>query len=54
MLLLDNEKKTSVSEEPHEKPPHAVLFEMLFGAWTAKILAEVVRLDVPDALAHGR
>ena len=38
---------------PHEKPPHAVLFEMLFGAWTAKILAEVVRLDVPDALAEG-
>jgi len=38
---------------PHEKPPHAVLFEMLFGAWTAKILAEVVRLDVPDALAAG-
>ncbi len=37
----------------HEKPPHAVLFEMLFGAWTAKILAEVVRLDVPDALASG-
>jgi hypothetical protein len=26
---------------------------MLFGAWTAKILAEVVRLDVPDALAEG-
>jgi hypothetical protein len=26
---------------------------MLFGAWTAKILAEVVRLDVPDALAQG-
>jgi len=38
---------------PNEKPPHAVLFEMLFGAWTAKILAEVVRLDVPDALARG-
>ena len=37
----------------HEKPPHAVLFEMLFGAWTAKILAEVVRLDVPDAVAQG-
>jgi hypothetical protein len=36
-----------------EKPPHAMLFEMLFGAWTAKILAEVVRLDVPDALASG-
>jgi hypothetical protein len=30
-----------------------MLFEMLFGAWTAKILAEVVRLDVPDALAQG-
>jgi hypothetical protein len=30
-----------------------MLFEMLFGAWTAKILAEVVRLDVPDALAAG-
>ena len=42
-----------MSEGTHEKPPHAVLFEMLFGAWTAKILAEVVRLDVPDALAHG-
>ena len=38
---------------PHEKPPHAVLFERLFGAWTAKSLAEVVRLDVPDALAEG-
>ena len=42
-----------MSAGPHEKPPHAVLFEMLFGAWTAKILAEVVRLDVPDALAAG-
>jgi predicted O-methyltransferase YrrM len=39
--------------EVKEKPPHAMLLEMLFGAWTAKILAEVVRLDVPDALAHG-
>lgn len=42
-----------MSAGPHEKPPHAVLFEMLFGAWTAKILAEVVRLDVPDALTEG-
>lgn len=39
--------------EVKEKPPHAMLLEMLFGAWTAKILAEVVRLDVPDALADG-
>ncbi len=38
---------------PHEKPPQAMLFEMLFGAWTAKILAEIVRLDVPDALQKG-
>ena len=53
MLVLDNEKKTGASEALHDKPPHAVLFEMLFGAWTAKILAEVVRLDVPDALVHG-
>jgi len=30
-----------------------MLFEMLFGAWTAKVLAEIVRLDVPDALAEG-
>jgi hypothetical protein len=30
-----------------------MLLEMLFGAWTAKILAEVVRLDVPDAIAEG-
>jgi hypothetical protein len=42
-----------VSDGSHEKPPQAILFEMLFGAWTAKILAEVVRLDVPDALAAG-
>jgi hypothetical protein len=42
-----------LSLDQHEKPPHAILFEMLFGAWTAKILAEVVRLDVPDALAKG-
>jgi hypothetical protein len=48
----DNEKKR-LSEGTHEKPPHAILFEMLFGAWTAKILAEVVRLDVPDAIARG-
>jgi hypothetical protein len=39
--------------ETQEKPPHAQLFEMLFGAWTAKILADVVRLDVPDALERG-
>jgi hypothetical protein len=44
---------TVVSLGTHEKPSHAILFEMLFGAWTAKILAEVVRLDVPDALAQG-
>jgi hypothetical protein len=49
----DNEKRATLSAGPNEKPPHAVLFEMLFGAWTAKILAEVVRLDVPDALAEG-
>ena len=42
-----------MSTEIKEKPPHAQLFEMLFGAWTAKILAEVVRLNVPDALEHG-
>jgi hypothetical protein len=49
----DADDENNVSLDSHEKPPHAVLFEMLFGAWTAKILAEVVRLDVPDALAHG-
>lgn len=42
-----------MSSGTNEKPPHAILFEMLFGAWTAKILAEVVRLDVPDALTQG-
>lgn len=35
------------------QPPQAQLFDMLFGAWTAKLLAEIVRLDVPDAIAHG-
>jgi hypothetical protein len=43
----------STGERPAEKPPHAILFEMAFGAWTAKILTEIVRLDVPDALAAG-
>ena len=46
-------RELTLSAGPHEKPPHAVLFEMLFGAWTAKILSEIVRLDVPDALAAG-
>jgi SAM-dependent methyltransferase len=41
------------SGRTEEKPPQAILFEMLFGAWTAKILAEVVRLNVPDALDLG-
>ncbi len=49
----DHHKERHVNAGQHEKPPQAMLFEMLFGAWTAKILAEVVRLDVPDALAEG-
>jgi hypothetical protein len=49
----ENDKRATLSAGPHEKPPHAILFEMLFGAWTAKILAEIVRLDVPDAIAEG-
>jgi hypothetical protein len=43
----------TASDRIEEKPPQAILFEMLFGAWTAKILAEVVRLNVPDALDLG-
>jgi hypothetical protein len=43
----------SAGEQLEEKPPHAILYEMLFGAWTAKVLTEIVRLDVPDAL-HAR
>jgi hypothetical protein len=42
-----------MSADVKEKPPQAQLFEMLFGAWTAKILSDVVRLDVPDALERG-
>jgi SAM-dependent methyltransferase len=42
-----------MDDTPAEKPPHAILFEMLFGAWTAKVLAEVVRLGVPDVLTRG-
>lgn len=41
------------SAHSEEKPPHAILYEMLFGAWTAKVLTEIVRLDVPDALEAG-
>jgi O-methyltransferase domain/Dimerisation domain len=43
----------TAGEHREEKPPHAILFEMSFGAWTSKLLTEVVRLDVPDALAAG-
>jgi hypothetical protein len=43
----------SAAEHLKEKPPHAILFEISFGAWTSKLLTEVVRLDVPDALAAG-
>jgi hypothetical protein len=49
----DKKEKSATLSAPHEKPPHAMLFEMLFGAWTAKVLAEIVRLDVPDALVQG-
>jgi hypothetical protein len=43
----------AAGEHLEERPPHAILFEMAFGAWTAKILTEVVRLEVPDALDAG-
>jgi hypothetical protein len=43
----------AAGEHSEEKPPQAILLEMAFGAWTAKILTEVVRLDVPDALDAG-
>lgn len=35
-------------------PPHVVIFRMLMGGWTTKILSEVTRLGVPDVLhRHG-
>jgi hypothetical protein len=43
----------TAGEQLEEKPPQAILLEMAFGAWTAKILTEIVRLDVPDALDAG-
>jgi hypothetical protein len=43
----------TAGEHVEDKPPHSVLYEMLFGAWTAKVLTEIVRLDVPDALRAG-
>ena len=53
MAATEPRAATTAGEQVEEKPPHAILFEMLFGAWTAKILTEVVCLDVPDALAAG-
>jgi hypothetical protein len=53
MAATEPQAAPIAGEHVEDKPPHAILFEMLFGAWTAKILAEVVRLDVPDALAAG-
>jgi hypothetical protein len=35
-------------------PPHVVIFQMLMGGWTTKLLSEVTRLGVPDVLhQHG-
>jgi len=35
-------------------PPHVVIMQMLTGAWITKVLSEVTRLGVPDALKeHG-
>jgi hypothetical protein len=31
-------------------PPHAVIMQMLTGSWLPKVLSEVTRLGVPDAL----
>src|SRR3954470_23232175 len=53
MATIQPQTAPSAGERVEEKTPHAILFEISFGAWTAKILAEVVRLDVPDALAAG-
>ena len=53
MAAIKPQAAPTAGEHLEEKPPHAILFEMLFGAWTAKILTEVVRLDVPDALHAG-
>lgn len=53
MTITRTHPASAASDRTEEKPPQAILFEMLFGAWTAKILAEVVRLDVPDALDLG-
>lgn len=53
MTTTRNHPAPAAREHVEEKPPQAILFEMLFGAWTAKILAEIVRLDVPDALDLG-
>jgi ubiquinone/menaquinone biosynthesis C-methylase UbiE len=38
------------SRETNSTPPHAVIFQMLMGGWTLKVLAEVTRLGVPDVL----
>jgi hypothetical protein len=35
-------------------PAHVVIFQMLMGSWTTKVLSDVTRLGVPDALQqHG-
>jgi hypothetical protein len=34
--------------------PHTIIFQMLMGSWTTKVLSDVIRLGVPDALLqHG-
>jgi SAM-dependent methyltransferase len=53
MTTTKTHREAPVAAATEEKPPQAMLFEMLFGAWTAKVLAEIVRLDVPDALDLG-
>jgi SAM-dependent methyltransferase len=37
-----------------ERPPQAIVMQMMMGAWTAQTVAAVTRLDVPDLLhKHG-
>src|SRR5262245_25459283 len=35
-------------------PPHAVIMQMVMGAWVTKVISEVTRLGVPDLIKrHG-
>lgn len=40
----------TIDSNEQAMPPQAVIMQMVMGGWIARVISEVSRLDVPDAL----